>query len=253
MSEKILEVKNVTKYFGGVRALEDVTLDIERGTIVGLIGPNGSGKTTLFNVITGFYRPDRGEVYFKGRRIDGLNPNEIFKMGLVRTFQNPRLFLRMSVWENMLVIPQGQKGESILLAPFRRAWKAEEMRIAERAKSLLSDFGLFNYSINKAGDLSGAHMKMLETLRGLMGNGEMFLIDEPAAGVAYTDARKIFNFIRRLRDEFGLTFFIIEHRIEVLMDYVEYVYVLHNGRLLSQGTPEEVLRDQKVVQAYIGE
>ena len=123
MSEKILEVKNLTKYFGGVRALEDVTLHVEKGALVGLIGPNGSGKTTLFNVITGFYPPDRGEVYFKGKRIDGLNPNEVFKMGLVRTFQNPRLFFQMSVWENMLVIPQDQRGESILWAPLRKVWE----------------------------------------------------------------------------------------------------------------------------------
>ena len=253
MSEKILEVKNLTKYFGGVRALEDVTLHVKRGALVGLIGPNGSGKTTLFNVITGFYPPDRGEVYFKGKRIDGLNPNEVFKMGLVRTFQNPRLFFQMSVWENMLVIPQEQKGESILWAPFRKAWETEEMKIGEKAKSLLDNFGLFRYAVNKASDLSGAHIKMLESARGLMGKGEMFLLDEPAAGVAHADAHKIFSFIRRLRDEYSLTFFIIEHRIEVLMDYVEYVYVLHNGRLLSQGTPEEVLNDPKVIQAYIGE
>ncbi len=249
----ILKVVNVTKYFGGVRALEDVSLDVEKRAMVGLIGPNGSGKTTLFNVITGFYPPDRGEVYFKGRRIDGLNPNEIFKLGLVRTFQNPRLFFNMSVWENMLVIPQDQKGESLLKAPFTRLWLNEEMEIAKKASSLLKDFGLKDFVINKVSDLSGAHIKLLESARGLMGKGEMFLLDEPAAGVAHTDAHKIFSFIRRLRDEYGLTFFIIEHRIEVLMDYVEYVYVLHNGRLLSQGTPEEVMRDPKVIHAYIGE
>ena len=127
------------------------------------------------------------------------------------------------------------------------------MEIGEKAKSLLDSFGLFNYAVSRASDLSGAHIKMLESARGLMGKGEMFLLDEPAAGVAHADAHKIFSFIRRLRDEFGLTFFIIEHRIEVLMDYVEYVYVLHNGRLLSQGTPKEVLKDPKVIQAYIGE
>ncbi len=154
MTEKILEVKNLTKYFGGVRALEDVTLHVEKGALVGLIGPNGSGKTTLFNLITGFYPPDKGEVYFKGRRIDGFNPNEVFKMGLVRTFQNPRLFFQMSVWENMLVIPQDQKGESIVWAPFRKAWKFEEIEMAQKAKSLLESFRLANYAINKASDLS---------------------------------------------------------------------------------------------------
>ncbi len=248
----ILEVKGVSKSFGGVRALDKVSLSIEKGSIVGLIGPNGSGKTTLFNVISGFYPPDEGEVYFEGMRIDGMNPNEIFRLGLVRSFQNPRLFQTMSVWENVLVVPK-QRGESPLLAPFRSRWEAEEMKIGKKGKGLIGVFGLNGSERKRASDLSGGQMKLLESLRGMMEGGKLFLLDEPAAGVAPRLANEIFGFIKRLREERGLTFFIIEHRLEILMNYVDYVYVLHNGRLLAEGGPEEVVKERKVIDAYIGD
>jgi branched-chain amino acid transport system ATP-binding protein len=249
----MLEVEKVAKYFGGVKALDGVSLNVKRGSIIGLIGPNGSGKTTLFNVITGFYEPTKGEVWFEGERIDGLNPNEIYKKGIVRTFQIPKLFQSLSVLENVLLTPPNQLGEKPFVAPFRKKWSEQEVILAKRAVDLLNMFDLKPYVRSKVSELSAAHIKLLETIRGIMGNAKLLLLDEPAAGVAYTTAKEMFEFIVRLRNEAGLTFFIIEHRLEVLMDYVEYVYVLHNGKLLSEGKPEEVMQDKKVIEAYIGE
>jgi len=252
MTKPILEVKNLARYFGGVKALDGVTLEVPERGVIGLIGPNGSGKTTLFNVVTGFYVPTHGEVWYAGERIDGLNPNEVFLKGLVRTFQIPRLFPSLTVLENVLLTPPRQVGESVLSAPFRSKWERQEKELARKAVALLRKFGLGEYVRAKVSELSAAHMKMIETIRGLMTDAKVYLLDEPAAGVAYTTARELFTFIRRLRDEEGLTFFIIEHRLEVLMDFVDYVYVLHNGKLLSEGKPDEVMNDPKVIEAYIG-
>ncbi|MFN3267741.1 MAG: ABC transporter ATP-binding protein [Zestosphaera sp.] len=252
----ILEVRDVAKYFGGVKALDGVSLSVPERGLVGLIGPNGSGKTTLFNVITGFYVPDRGSVLFRESsdlvRIDGLNPNEVFKKGIVRTFQIPRLFNSLTVLENLLVTPLGQKGENPVKALFRNSWSAQERELAKKAIELLKAFNMLHHANSKISELSAAHIKMLETIRGLMTPAKLYLLDEPAAGVDYLMAKELFTYVRRLRDEHNLTFFIIEHRLEILMEYVDYVYVLHNGKLLSEGKPQEVISDPKVIEAYIG-
>ncbi|MBS7625130.1 MAG: ABC transporter ATP-binding protein [Candidatus Bathyarchaeia archaeon] len=252
MTNPILEVRNVSKRFGGVEALRDVSLEVKRGSITGLIGPNGSGKSTLFNVITGFYKPDSGSVYFEGRRIDGLNPNEIYNIGIARTFQIPRLFGSLTTLENMMLSPRGQKGESLLRAPLRKAWVNEELQIANEVKNLLKEFNMDGAYRMVASSLSGGHVKMVETSKGILGRAKLILLDEPTAGVHYAVGRSLFEYISYLRKTANLTFFIIEHRIDLLFDYVDYVYVLHMGRLLSQGTPEEVASDPKVIEAYIG-
>lgn len=252
MPDPILEVRDVAKYFGGVKALDGVTLSVPRRGMVGLIGPNGSGKTTLFNVITGFYVPTRGEVWFEGERIDGLNPNEVYLKGVVRTFQIPRLFPSLTVLENVLLTPPNQVGESPLYAPIRGKWVGQEKELARKAVRLLRRLGLGDYIRANVSELSAAHIKLLETIRGLMTDAKLYLLDEPAAGVAYDMAKEMFSFIKKLREERGLTFFIIEHRLEVLMEFVDYVYVLHNGRLLAEGTPEEVVQNKAVIEAYLG-
>lgn len=252
----LLEVRAVSKSFDSVKALEDVSMDVREGQIVGLIGPNGSGKTTLFNVITGFYVPDSGEVWFNNGpsrvRIDGLNPNEVFNMGIVRTFQIPRLFGSMTVLDNIIVSTAGQVGEGLLASLRPGKWRPQELELRRRAMELLRGLGMEGLAHVRASELSTAHAKIVETLRGLMNPAKLYLLDEPAAGVDVVAARKIFDTIRRLRDERGLTFVIVEHRIDLLLDYVDYVYVLHNGRLLAEGEPGEVISNPKVIEAYVG-
>lgn len=250
--DAILEVKNVSKRFGGVVALKNVSLEVKRGSVTGLIGPNGSGKSTLFNVITGFYKPDSGSIYFEGKRIDGLNPNEIYEMGIARTFQNPRLFWSLTTLENLMLSPKGQKGEKLLNAPFKKAWLNEEMQIANETKQLLKEFDMDKLYKTPVLDLSGGHIKMVETSKGILGRAKLILLDEPTAGVHYAVGKRLFGYINYLRKTYNLTFFIIEHRIDLLFDYVDYVYVLHMGKLLSEGAPEEIVSDPKVIEAYIG-
>lgn len=248
----ILKVENVSKRFGGVVALDNVSLSVHEGSVTGLIGPNGSGKTTLFNVISGFYPPDSGEVYFMGSKITGLNPNEIYNLGLVRTFQNPRLFPRLTVLENLLVAANS-KGERVTSSIMKRNWVDDEVKLVKRAQEITKSLGLKEVERNVASDVSGAHMKLIETARSLMNSPKLLLVDEPAAGVSYSAAKNLFNYLLKLREEYRITLFIIEHRIDILMNYVDYVYVLHLGKLLSEGTPEEVLNDKKVIEAYIGD
>jgi len=250
--DPILRVQGVSKRFGGVEALKDVSLEVKRGSITGLIGPNGSGKSTLFNVITGFYKPDSGSVYFEGKRIDGLNPNEIYNMGIARTFQIPRLFGSLTILENMMLSPKGQRGESLVRAPFKKVWLDEEIQLANEVKNLLKEFDMDGLYKVYASELSGGHIKMVETSKGILGRAKLILLDEPTAGVHYAVGRNLFEYINYLRKSRDLTFFIVEHRIELLFDYVDYVYVLHMGRVLSQGTPDEVASDPKVIEAYIG-
>lgn len=248
----ILKVQGVSKSFGGVEALRDVSLEVEIGSVTGMIGPNGSGKTTLFNVITGFYQPDSGTILFDGKRIDGLNPDEVYNLGLARTFQNPRLFNSLTTLENLMLSQKGQRGESLLKAPFGRFWSSEELKIANEVKSLMSKIGIVDLYKTPVSDLSGGHVKMVETSRGILGGAKLILLEEPTAGVQYAAGRGVFEYINYLREKFNLTFFIIEHRIDLLFDFADYVYVLHLGRVLSKGKPQEVASDPEVIKAYIG-
>jgi len=249
----ILRLEDVHKHFGGLRAVDGVTAEVADGELVGLIGPNGSGKSTLFNVISGVYRPDGGTITFRGDRIDGLEPWEIFSRGVVRSFQNPRLFRGMTVVENALLPARDQKGERLVNAPFPGRWKDQEKRLAEDALAILARNQLEAVRLNWATEISGGQMKLLEVSRTMMAAQKLLLLDEPTAGVAAKLAGEIFEEIAALRREHGLTFLIIEHRLEVLLGAVERVLVLHQGRVLFDGKPDEAVADPAVADAYLGE
>jgi branched-chain amino acid transport system ATP-binding protein len=250
--EIILSVKDLHKSFGGVKALAGVNVDVFEGELIGLIGPNGSGKTTLFNTISGLVKPDKGTIYFLGKRIDGLEPSEIYKLGLVRSFQTPRLYSGLTVLENLLVPPKDQIGEKIIYAPFKSKWSKQEKKFGADARSVSTLVELGDVIHNFAREISGGQMKLLELGRTLMGGPKLVLLDEPTAGVLPKLAEQIFAKIKELKERYALTFFIIEHRLEILFKYVERVYAMHQGRVIAEGTPDEIMKNKEVVKAYLG-
>ncbi len=252
MSE-MLRLINVVKRFGGLKAVDKVSLTINKGELVGLIGPNGSGKSTLFNVISGLYKPDEGEICFLGERIDGLPSYKIFEKGLVRSFQNPRLFLGMRSLENMLLVPPGQIGEKARYAPIHRIWSPQELDYAQEAFELMKFLNLNQVSKHLSSELSGGQMKLLELGRGLIAKPKLLLLDEPTAGVAPKLAREIFEKIIELKKLYNVTFFIIEHRLEMLFDYVEHIFVMHNGKIIAEGNKEDIINNPLVKKVYLGE
>ncbi len=251
MSE-ILKLEDVVKCYESLRAVDGVSLSVKEGSITGLIGPNGSGKSTLFNVISGLEKPDSGKVLFQGQRIDTQPAHKIYALGLVKSFQDPRLFLGMTVLDNLLVPPKGQKGENPINAPIHSAWRSQEVELASKSSEILRRLLLRGLHARLSAEISGGQMKLLEMGRTLMSEPKMLLLDEPTAGVAPQLAREIFERMIKMREELNLTFFIIEHRLEVLFDYVEYVYVMHRGKVLAEGTPDEILNNKIVAEVYLG-
>lgn len=247
-----LRVEGVTKRFGGVVALDNVTLSIKEGEFVGLIGPNGSGKSTLFNVISGIYKPDKGDVYLFGERVTGLPPYKLYEKGLVRGFQIPRLWHGMTVVENAATASRPEAGEAPVSALLhRKRWLSWEERLSRGLEGILSKLNIAHVALHTTNSVSGGQMKLTDISRALTGKARILLLDEPTAGVAPKLAREIFEHIERLNRE-GLTIFVIEHRLEVLFDFVERVIVMHEGRVLTEGTPEQVSKDPRVLDAYLG-
>lgn len=249
----MLEVKYLRKDFEGLRAVDDVSLTVPAGKIVGLIGPNGSGKSTLLSLIDGTVEPTAGQIIFDGHDITHLPAERIFELGLGRGFQDPSLFFQMTVLDNTLLPVKRQRGENPWYAPWRRAWKRQEQENASEATAVLKRVNLQNHSGKLASDLSGGQMKLMEIGRSLMGSPNMLLLDEPTAGVAPKMAYDIFEQIAEMRRTLGTTFLIVEHRLEILFDYVDSVYVMHMGQVLAQGTPSEIANNPQVREVYFGE
>jgi branched-chain amino acid transport system ATP-binding protein len=228
-------------------------LEVTEGGITGLIGPNGAGKTTLFNIITGFLKPDSGRITFRGERIDGLPPHEIFHRGLVRTFQIPRELKSMTVLENLMLVPKEQRGENLWYTWFM-PWRVgkDEEAIIEKAQDVLKFVDLAHLRDEYAGNLSGGQKKLLELARTLMTQPTMILLDEPAAGVNRTLMRRLADDIQRVRAELGATFLLIEHDMDLVTMLCDRLIVMSQGAKIAEGAPEEVKRDEQVLDAYLG-
>jgi branched-chain amino acid transport system ATP-binding protein len=248
----LLEVRDVRKSFDKLQALAGVTLSIDEKKVNILIGPNGSGKTTLINVISGTYKPDSGSVIFGGSDITSMPPYRLYRMGLARTFQIPNLFWKLTVLENVMVAEKDNPGESFAKSLLKRRWRESEGETAERAFRLLDTLGLHGVWDKQAVTLSGGQMKLLEMGRVLMSGAKLLLLDEPISGVNPTLAHEIFARILRLRDEMGVTFFIVEHRLDIALTYVDHVTAMAFGTVVGSGKPERVMADPKVIEAYLG-
>lgn len=251
-NEDILRVEHVSKSFGALKAVDDVSLSIERGSITGLIGPNGSGKSTLFDLISGTQGKFSGSVFLNGKRVNGMPSHKIFGLGLGRTFQTPRLFSGMTVLENLMVGGKQQKGENPFLALLRARWESEELNLARKAQDQLNALEISHLYEELSSNLSGGQMKLLQLANALAGEPQMLLLDEPTAGVAPRLAQDIFASIENQRKEKAVTFFIIEHRLQVLFKHVDRVLVMHQGRIIAEGKPSDITNNQEVIDAYLG-
>jgi branched-chain amino acid transport system ATP-binding protein len=250
---EILTLRDVVKQFGGIRAVDGASFNVEEGSITGLIGPNGAGKTTCFNCVSGFLRTNAGRIVFRGAEVTNTAPHKIFRRGLVRTFQIPQELSAMTVIENLMLVGEHQAGERSW-ENFLRLWRVrrEEHRLAERAHEVLRLVDLNHLAFDQAGSLSGGQRKLLELARALMAQPKMILLDEPGAGVNPTLARRLVEHIQQIRHSFGITFLVIEHDMDLVARLCDPVIVMTNGRVLIEGPPDEVLANPEVQEAYLG-
>ena len=252
-NDVILRAEGLSKSFGGVKAVDNVSLSISRGSITGLIGLNGSGKSTLFNLIYGTEKSDNeARIEFDGHRIEKLSPHQRFKLGLGRTFQTPRLFSGMTVLENTMLASKGQRGEHPLTAAFPTRWESQELEFAKKARQQMKALEIEGLYGKLVTEISGGQMKLTQLSNATMGDPKMLLLDEPTAGVAPRLAQDIFQSISNERESKKMTFFIIEHRLEVLFKHVDRVLAMHEGKIITEGTPAEVVKDQRLIDAYLG-
>ena len=242
----MLELCGVTKTFGGVVANDAIGLRVEQGAIVGLIGPNGSGKTTLFNAITGNIPIDSGSIKFKDQEISTLLAGDIARAGIIRTFQQPRIYARMTVLDNMLI------SASARAMPFARLFAAAEEAAGARAEELLEFVGIADKRELLAGDLSFGQQKLLELAMALVNDPEMLLLDEPTAGINPVLVESLIDRLKAANKERGLTLLVIEHNMPVIMGLAQHIYCLAHGRLLAEGPPNRIKQDKNVLNAYLG-
>lgn len=249
----ILSVQKVSKSFGGLMAVAGMSLEVAPRTITGLIGPNAAGKTTLFNVIAGVYKADAGAIYFNGERIDSLPPHKVFHKGICRTFQITRELKMMTVLENLMLVPPGQIGENLLgtwLRPGRV--RVQERELRDKALEVLRFTDLIDLKDEYADNLSAGQKRLLELARTMMADPQLLLLDEPGAGVNPTLLKRLVEYIRRLASERGVTIFLIEHDMDLVMNTCDPVIVMSGGEWLAEGSPEMIRRDPEVLEAYLG-
>lgn len=250
----MLEVTSLGISFGGLRAVDELSMNIEKGGLVGLIGPNGAGKTTAFNMLTGVYRPTDGGIRLDGQNLVGKKPHEISRMGVARTFQNIRLFPGLSVLDNVKVGLHNQISYSLAASLFHfGSYRRKERRMDKRALEILKVFDLDGVADYKASNLPYGKQRKLEIARALATDPKLLLLDEPAAGMNPQETGELMETIQLVREKFGVTILLIEHDMKLVSGICEYLYVLNFGRLLAEGTPAEVLRNPEVVTAYLGE
>lgn len=253
MIQPILKVEHLSKSFGGIQAVKDCSFEVYEGSITGLIGPNGAGKTTLFNLITGFLRPDSGQVYYQKENITGLEPFEIFQRGIFRTFQITREYKEMTVLENLLLIPENQTGERLWNAWLkRRTIRAQEAQHIQKALDVLRFLEMESKKDIQAKYLPGGEKKLLEIGRMMMVDLNMILLDEPGAGVPPILQNKVLEHIKNLSQERGHTLLIVEHDMDVIMNICDRIIVTCEGSFLTEGTPDEIRSDSEVIEAYLG-
>jgi len=249
----LLEAENITKVFGGLMAVNSVSLTVEKGSIVSVIGPNGAGKTTFFNVLTGIYKPDGGTITFDGESIVGLRPDQITQRGIARTFQNIRLFGNMTALENVMVGMHSRLRSGVWGAIFQTpATRTEEKRARQRARELLAFVGLERRMDELAKNLPYGDQRRLEIARALATQPKLILLDEPTAGMNPQETAEATELIRRLRDELGITVILIEHDMRVVMTISERITVLDYGSKIAEGKPEEIRTNPRVIEAYLG-
>jgi len=246
MSGHLLEVKDVCKKFGGVVANDNISLSIPEGSIVGLIGPNGSGKTTLFNSIVGYHPIDKGSIHFKGREISNMRVPEIARQGMLRTFQQTHIYGKMTCVQNMQIsVSQTNEGFGTMFSKF-------PPEVMEKADRLLAFVGLYTKRRLMAGDLSFGQQKLLEFAMALMSEPKLLLLDEPTAGINPTLINGMIDRLKRSNADLGITLFVIEHNMRVIMNLAEHIYCLAHGQLLTHGPADKIQYDQKVIDAYLG-
>lgn len=251
--DAVIDVKNVSKRFGGLRAVNDCSLRVERGSITGLIGPNGAGKSTLFNLVAGNIVPDSGQILFDGQDVTGLKPHQLFHRGMLRTFQIAHEFSNMTALENLMVVPSGQPGESLI-----RTWltpgvvKGAERHVRQKALDVIDFLKLGHVKHELAGNLSGGQKKLLELGRTMMVDAKVVLLDEVAAGVNRTLLQDLAANIERMNQELGYTFFVIEHDMDLIGRLCDPVIVMAQGEKIAEGPMSEIRANPEIIEAYFG-